>query len=210
MSKKRLALIGGGGFAWEVLEVARLCGYEVSDYYATGETDIRLAYRGYLDELVANRAGYDGVFLGLGALNLATLVKRGELCRLLAGEGFDVPVLVSPHAVVSEGARLGAGTFVAHGAVVSVEAQTGEHCLINTSAVVGHHTTIGSNSIISPRVFVGGNCTIEHDVLIGAGANILQKRTIGTGSLVGLGVDVYRDVKPHSTLWPARYQTTAN
>lgn len=205
---KKLALIGGGGFACEVLEVARLCGYAVHDYYATAPDRVKLQYCGYLDELRARRAAYDGVVLAFGAVNQAGLAKRAQLADLLCAEEFAMPALVSPHAVVSAGATVGAGAFVAHGVVISVEAQVGELCLVNTSAVIGHHTVIGRNTIVSPKVFIGGDCTIEHDVVLGAGANILQGRRVGSGAMVGVGVDVYRDVKPGTTVWPARYQVT--
>lgn len=205
---KTLAIVGGGGFACEVLEVARLRGYTVEDYYATGEGRVGLRYCGYLDELERRRGDYDGIVLGFGAVNQAGLAQRTALAERLAALGFDFPALVSPHAVVSEGASIGAGSFVAHGVVVSVDARIDAFCLLNTSAIVGHHTVVGRHTIVSPKVFIGGDCRIDEQVLIGAGANILQARHIGQGAMVGVGADIYRDVKAGTTVWPARYQVT--
>ena len=207
-SNKTLALIGGGGFACEVLEVARMRGYTVSDYYATQEGSIDLVYRGYLDELVQHRDNYDGVAIAFGAVNQAGLQRRHELAAFLDQNGFVAPSLVSPHAIVCAGAALGRGVFIAHAVVVSVHATIGDFCLLNTGAIIGHHTEIGRNTMVSPKVFIGGNCRIASDVVLGAGANILQERSVGQGAMVGVGVDVYRDVKPNSIIWPARYHAT--
>jgi sugar O-acyltransferase (sialic acid O-acetyltransferase NeuD family) len=205
---KTLALIGGGGFACEVLEIARLCGYTVSDYYAPQEGSIDLAYRGYLDELVQHRANYDGVAVAFGAVNQADLRRRHEVVEFLDQNGLAVPAVVSPHAVVSAGVELGRGVFVAHAVVISVHASIGDYCLLNTGAIIGHHTQVGKNTMVSPKVFIGGNCQIAGDVVLGAGANVLQGCAVGQGAMVGVGVDVFQNVKPNSTVWPARYQVT--
>lgn len=199
---KRLALIGGGGFSKEIAEVAHLRGYAVEDTYSSQPTAQVGRYRGYLDELLADRAEYDGVALAVGGVSRAAIQARAEIIAWLDGHALPCPALVSPHAIVSQGVVLGAGAFVAHGAIVNVDARLGRFSVLNTAAIIGHDAEIGNNTTISPAAFIGGRCSIGADSLVGPLAKILQGLKIGERTMIGMGCTVLRGVPNDAAIWP--------
>ncbi len=199
---RSLALIGGGGFAKEVAEVAEANGYQVADYYADTKGNTRFNYLGYLPELLVNKGKYDGVALAIGGVNRRNIAARKEIIRWLDENGFLSPTLISTHAIVHKSVVIGPGSYVAHAAIIAEDARIGRFALLNTNAMVGHDTIVGDNVTLSPLAFIGGGATIGDDSLIGAGARVLQGAKIGTDALVGMGCTVLRIVKDHQTLLP--------
>ncbi len=100
---QRLALIGGGGFSKEIAEVAQMCGYTVDATYSSQPSAQVGTYRGYLDELLADRAAYAGVALAVGGVSRAAIQARAEIIAWLDRHALPCPPLVSPHAIVSQG-----------------------------------------------------------------------------------------------------------
>ncbi|APT30095.1 putative acetyltransferase EpsM [Methylobacterium phyllosphaerae] len=199
---QRLALIGGGGFSKEIAEVAQLLGYTVESTYSSQPTAQVGRYRGYLDELLTDRAEYDGVALAVGGVSRAAIQARAEIIAWLERHALPCPPLVSPHAIVSQGVALGVGAFVAHGVIVNVDAQLGRFCVVNTGAIIGHDATIGDNSTISPAAFIGGRCSIGADSLVGPLAKVLQGLKVGDRTIIGMGCTVLRAVPTDAAIWP--------
>jgi sugar O-acyltransferase (sialic acid O-acetyltransferase NeuD family) len=200
---QRLALIGGGGFAKEVMGVGHAAGFRIEDYYADRPGSIKLKHCGYLEDLERNKAAYDGVMVAVGAVNRQTIAMRRVLIDWLDQREFKTPTLVSPHAIVSKSVKLGAGTYVAHVAVVSEDAVVGRFGLINTGALIGHDTILGENVTISSLAFIGGGTTVGDDTLIGATARVLQGARIGKEAIVGMGCTVLRKVNDQQTILPS-------
>ncbi|MGU3454497.1 PglD-related sugar-binding protein [Methylobacterium fujisawaense] len=199
---KRLALIGGGGFSKEVAEVAQLRGYTVEATYSSQPTAQVGRYRGYLDELLADRAHYEGVALAVGGVSRGAIRARAEIISWLDRHALPCPPLVSPHAIVSQGVMMGAGAFVAHGVIVNVDARLGRFCVVNTGAIIGHDAEIGDNTTISPAAFIGGRCVIGADGLVGPLAKVLQGLKVGERSMIGMGCTVLRTVPSDAAIWP--------
>lgn len=197
-----LALIGGGGFSKEIAEVAQMRGYTVEATYSSQPTAQVGTYRGYLDELLADRAEFEGVVLAVGGVSRAAIQARAEIIAWLDRHALPCPPLVSPHAVVSQGVTLGAGAFVAHGVVVNVDARLGRFCVVNTSAIIGHDAEIGDNTTISPAAFIGGRCTIGANGLVGPLAKVLQGLKIGERAMIGMGCTVLRALSDDGAVWP--------
>ncbi|AIQ89181.1 acetyltransferase [Methylobacterium sp. XJLW] len=199
---QRLALIGGGGFSKEIAEVAQMCGYTVDATYSSQPSAQVGTYRGYLDELLADRAAYAGVALAVGGVSRAAIQARAEIIAWLDHHALPCPPLVSPHAIVSQGVGLGAGAFVAHGVIVNVDARLGRFSVLNTGAIIGHDAEIGDNTTISPAAFIGGRCAIGADSLVGPLAKVLQGLKIGERTMIGMGCTVLRGVPNDAAIWP--------
>lgn len=202
---KRLALIGGGGFAKEVAEVAELCGYSI-----VGCVDDAAAIRapfphwGGLGVLSQHRAEFDEVALAIGAVDRRSFETRARIVAMLDQQGYTFAKLVSPSATLAKGVTVGPGVFVAHGVVVSVDARLGQHVILNSNAIVGHDTVIGDQSIVAPGAFIGGDVRVGQRVLVGPGAQIMQGLSIGDQAIVSVGTVVLRSLLPASTTVPQR------
>lgn len=79
---------------------------------------------------------------------------------------------ISPKAIVSESASIGAGTNIHPGAVIGDEVLIGENCNILAGAVIGDGVTIGNNVTIHPNVVLYHDITIQDRVCIHANAVI--------------------------------------
>lgn len=197
----KIGLIGGGGFAKEVAEIAELNGFQVAGYFSDYPLSGQWKYLGSLSEAWKYKATMTFAFC-IGAVNSDGLVMREKIIKSLQGNGLTFETLISPKAVVSKGVKLGCGVIVAHGVVLSVDSAVGDFCILNTSAVVGHDAIVGNNSVLAPLCFLGGKVQIANNVLVGPNSSVLEGRTVGDNSVVGCGAVVHRNVNPNSTVLP--------
>ncbi|HYJ83615.1 MAG TPA: NeuD/PglB/VioB family sugar acetyltransferase [Allosphingosinicella sp.] len=203
----RLAFIGGGGFAKEVLEIAELNGHQVVGYVADSEGVLGRPFWGGKEQLAERRDEFDGVCIAFGAINRKSVLSRRGLIEWAVGNGYGCEPLVSPHAVRSSGVEIGPGTIVAHGAVISVDARIGSFAILNTGAIIGHDAIVGDNVTVAPAAFIGGTTEIGRDSLIGPGASVLQSLRVGSEVVVGTGASVVRSVPDGATVMPLRSKT---
>lgn len=202
----RIVLIGGGGFAKEVHEIADLCGHEVIGYVADAAGVVNLPYLGSVESILDLRAQFDHFVVAFGAVDRRSLARRAELIGRIDSLGFSSVPLVSPQAIISRGAEVAPGVIVAHGVVVSVDAKIGAHAILNSSAVIGHDAIIGERTIVAPCAFVGGAAVIGSDSLLGPNSVVLEGRSVGSHVIVSLGSLVLRNVAEGMTVLPARSQ----
>jgi acetyltransferase EpsM len=202
----RILLIGGGGFAKEVHEIATLSGHEVVGYVADSEGIIDLPYLGSVDSIPDLQGKFDHIAIGFGAVDRRSLDQRAQTIARVERLGVTSIPLVSPHATISRGAVVAPGAIVAHGVVVSVDARIGSFAILNSSAVVGHDAVIGERSIVAPCAFVGGAAKIGPDSLLGPNSVVLEGRQVGTRVIVSVGSLVLRDVAEDMTVLPTRSQ----
>jgi acetyltransferase EpsM len=200
----RILLIGGGGFAKEVHELADLAGHEVVGYVADASGVVDLPYLGGIEALPELKSQFDHAVVAFGAVDRRSIKRRAEQIGRLEGQGLNFIALVSPHATISRGVVIEPGAIVAHGVVVSVDARIGAHAILNTSAVVGHDAIVGERTIVAPSAFLGGAASIGCDCLIGPGAMVLEGRSVGNQVIVSLGGLVLRNVAEGMTILPTR------
>ena len=101
-------------------------------------------------------------------------LDRQRLAQHARGLGLRLPVLIHPHAYVSPTAKLGDGSVVMAGAIVSAHAHMGELGIINTRASVDHDCTLGDYVHIAAGVTLAGGVTVGNGTLIGAGAVVIR------------------------------------
>jgi acetyltransferase EpsM len=200
----RIVLIGGGGFAKEVLEIANLSGHEVVGYVGSTSGIVDKAFWGDLDSLLERRSEFDAVCIAFGAVNRSSAANRASVTDWLVSRDFVTLSLISPYAVRSKGVVIEDGAIVCHGVVMSVDAHVGAFAILNTNAIVGHDAVIGRNVTMAPGAFVGGNATIGDNSLIGPGAMVLEGRTVGRNVVIGIGGTVLRNIKDGATIMPIR------
>jgi sugar O-acyltransferase (sialic acid O-acetyltransferase NeuD family) len=208
MSKRRLVVIGAGGFArevkWLIEEMDRaggelsFSGYVVSDLARVGEHDSRAEILGDYTWLRANRASFDGLAIGIGTPAVRLKVARELLPEFPAPFW---PALVHPNVRFDRGTtELGAGTMLCAGTVGTVNLKLRPFSLVNLCCTLGHEADIGEGCVLNPTVNISGGVTLEEGVLIGTGAQVLQYLRVGASATVGAGSVVTKDVAPGATV----------
>lgn len=98
---------------------------------------------------------------------------------------------VSPYAILlGDDIKIGDGTFISAGVILTCNIVIGNHVLLNISSTVSHDGIIGDYSTISPSANICGNVTIGECCYIGANAVIKEKIKISDNVTVGLNAGV--------------------
>ncbi|WP_353950950.1 acetyltransferase [Knoellia sp. S7-12] len=202
MPAARLVIVGAGGFAREVAEIARLL-----------RPDSRL---GFVDDAPQDDAtrlmtGKGAHHLGAarswqpedsdtGVIAIGDPGIRAALAALLGERGAVFDVLVHPDATIARSATLHPGVIVAPGARVSADVVLGHHVHIDQNATVGHDTIVGAYSRLNPAACLSGAVVVGEGAYIGAAAVVLQGLTVGAGCIIGAGAVAVSDVEPGTTV----------
>jgi sugar O-acyltransferase (sialic acid O-acetyltransferase NeuD family) len=203
MAKRRIIVLGAGGFAREVAWLIgdiggdlEFKGFAVSDTAKLGPHDSEVL--GDLDWLRSHKDRFEGLALGIGS-PAARLRLPAELANDF-GDDFW-PALVHPSAHFDrKSCKVGPGVLLCANVIGTVNLSFEPFCMLNLSCTIGHEARIGRGSVLNPTVNVSGGVDIGQGVLVGTGAQILQYLTIGDGAIVGAGAVVTKDVPPGATV----------
>jgi UDP-perosamine 4-acetyltransferase len=188
-----LLVIGAGGHAKVVIDVARAAGFRpvaALDPGATGSTCNGVPVVGGDDraeELLAGGLSRCAVAIGDNRVRLRIGERLGRL-------GFARPALVHPSAIVSPSATLGDGTVVMPLAVINAAATIGELAIVNTAAVVEHDCSLGDGCHVAPGTRLGGCVAIGCGAMIGIGSAVRPEARVGDLAVVGAGSTVIADI----------------
>ena len=183
----QLIIVGTGGHAKEVHDIAHRAGVEVVAFFNDVDTSVDT----FRDLPVAHDAAElpDGarVVVAIGD-NVARSSECERFARRLA------PALIDPSATVSPSARIASGTVVMMQAVVSSDACVGVGVIVGSQAYVGHDVTVGGYSHVATGSALNGEVTIGQRCLIGALTSVKPRVTLGDEVTTGVGAAVIADV----------------
>ncbi len=201
-----LVLVGAGGHAKVVIEVARAEGrFDVAgvvDPRPPAERVLGVPVLGGDEALPRLRAeGVAWAFVALGGNAV-----RERIGAELRAAGFRLATLVHPSAVVMPSARVGEGVVVMARVAVSAEASVEDLAILNTGAVVEHDNLIGAAAHVAPLAALAGNVRVGARALVGVGSAVRPGVSIGEDAVVGAGSAVVSDIPPGATVGgvPAR------
>lgn len=209
MSKKKIALIGAGGFGREVFAFIERDKFEVMGFVdkidpRTADVDI-LGDDDILSKL--NSMNINHVCIAIGDMN--TRSKIYKECQEL---GLVIPNIIHRSASIFSDLKTGLGIFIYPNVVITSGCRIGSGCLINSGVTIGHDVTIGEFSNISPGVNLAGNIKIGSQTLIGIGASIRENVEIGNRVVIGAGSVVVSNIPNDSLAYgvPAKIITNLN
>lgn len=166
---KSLLILGAGGFGQMVKETALALGYEKVLFLDDAAKDEDVV--GMCCDYVLKHSEYPTAVAAFGN-NKTRLFWTEKLLE----EGYEVPVIVHPSAIVSPSAVLEPGCFVMQRAVVNTHTRIGKAALVNSGAVVDHDSVVGAGAHIGLGSVVKANCTIEDGRKVEAGEVIFSTR----------------------------------
>ena len=198
---KPLLLIGCGGHARSLIElIESAADWQIHGLVGlpeqVGSRVLGYSVIGCDGDLPALLEECPAALLAIG--QLPNPVPRQRLATHLEQLGFQFPLLISPHAVVSRHAQLGPGTTIGHGVIVNAAAVVGSHCILNSRSLIEHDVQIGHHCHISTGVLVNGGVTVGSGSFIGSGAMIREELNLPPLTVIGAGKRVMG--------WPLRDQ----
>lgn len=189
--RKSLLILGFGGHARSVADVALACGYEelafVDEMARPGENFLGHPVFASLD--AAGKISARDAFPAAGDNH-----KRSAQILQIHALGLQLVSLVSPHASLGAGSVVAAGCFVGHHAHIGPGASVGSGAIVNTGAVVEHEARVGDYAHVSVNATMAGRSSLGAYSMLGAGAVIVDGVAVGGGVLVGAGAVVHRTV----------------
>lgn len=189
---KKIILVGGGGHALSILEMAPnhdiFLGY--CDCKETPTMPIK--YLGTDEEVLSKYSPND--YDVLHAVVYTTEVNLNLRSKLINKfKSYNGAKLAASSAVVTPSSTIGEGTVVLHKAVVN-HAKVGDDCVINTGVIVEHGVTVGDNVFLGTSVVICGDVTIGNNVFIGAGSIIRDGVTICDNTIIGMGAIITKSI----------------
>jgi len=203
--RRPLIIVGAGGHALSVANVAVSAGYVVKhfvDKNKRGTDLIGTRVIGSVDDLDHDDDASFAIGVGDNAVREKTYL---EIVAALANP--DFPTLVHSTAVVSLHAEVGEGTVLMPHAVVGPNSKIGMLCIINTHASIDHDGVMHDFSSLAPRAVAGGAVTIGVRSAISLASSIKHGVSIGDDSVLGansyLNSDLPNNIVAYGT--PAKH-----
>lgn len=188
-----LIIIGGGGHAKVIADIASLNGYKI---------------RGFLDDNAAVEKLLEYKRLG----NVCDCLRYADCCFIIAignnairrsiaekYSNLDYVTLIHPGAYIGSDVRIGKGTVLLPGAIVNACTLIGNGCVINSGAVVEHDCEIGDFTLVAPNSTICGMTKVGSDCWIGAGSIVNNVLSISDNVTVGSGAVVVKDITEPGT-----------
>ncbi|HEX3879116.1 MAG TPA: NeuD/PglB/VioB family sugar acetyltransferase [Bryobacteraceae bacterium] len=177
-----LALLGFGGHARSVADVALAAGYErltfVEETAREGES-----FLGFPVQREIPFEASKWVYLPCAGDNLR---RQAQFHRLMVA-ALPLATVISSVATIGHGATLGPGCFVGHHAHVGPMASIGAACIINTGAIIEHDCVAGDCCHVSIGARLAGKSRLGNCVFLGAGAVVVDGMQLASNIIIGAG-----------------------
>ena len=187
---KRLVIIGAGGHAKVVANVAELNGY-TDIVFLCEDPDLK-EFIGY--PVVGNSSNYDGYEDWDFIIAIGNCEDRERIYNNLETKGLNIVTLIHPSAVIADSVKIGKGTVVMVGAIINPYSEIGNGCIINTAATIDHDNIISDFTHISVGAHLGGTVNVGKCTWVGIGAIVSNNKNICGKCIVGAGAVVTKDI----------------
>lgn len=198
-----LVIIGSGGLAREVYDLAQVCygdnpNFKVKGFLSIEQSNIEdLGY----PKILSNSTDYkveegDVFFCAIGNVKRRRLVI--EKIRLKGGRFIN---LIHPTAQLSPSVKLGVGVAIKSYCVISSDVSIGDYTFLQSSVIMGHDVNIGSYCQINSFAFFAGYAQTGDCVTVNAGAKLIQNVKVEDEAVIGMGSVVLNKVKKGTTVF---------
>ncbi len=201
MTKTDLVVFGTGGHAKEVSEA-------ILAAIADGEN---FNFLGFLDQSRGNKMVQSFPVLGdevwlknnKGVKVVVAIgnpkYRRRVVQKINAIDQNRFQTIIHPKAYIGNNCKIGSGSMIFAGSVLTCEITIGEHVIVNVGTTISHEVNMESFVTLAPQCAVCGAVSINEGADIGAGTTIIQGQSIGAWSIVGAGAVVIRNIPANVT-----------
>lgn len=185
---QKILIVGAGGHGRAVAESIELAGnYEIAafldDAYAGVTAVWNYPVLGTTHDLAAFARYAGSLVVAIGNNRVRkTVFERAK------ADGFSLPSIVHPSAVVSRRAVIGEGCCVMAGSVVGTEAVLGQGSVVNINASVDHHCRLGDFAHLGTGVQLAGGVSVGASAWMQAGSSAGYRVEVPAGAVIPPGV----------------------
>lgn len=188
--KRKLIIIGAGGFAKTVIDSLDHGKYEIKGFIDTFKTGEHQGYPILGDVLsVINEPNQYVYFIAIGDPDCRAL----WMCLLEKMQLSTINV-IDKTSIISERSRLGTCIYVGKMAIINCDSELENGVVVNTRALIEHGNYISYCSNISTNVVLNGDVYVGSKSFIGSCTVINGQLKVGNSSIIGSGSVVIRDI----------------
>lgn len=190
-----LGIIGAGGLARELLELAKIINSSEKRWDDFVFIDVKpgddvngvnvISYEQALEKF----SGELETTVGIGEPATRKRVF-GELER----DGIEVATLIHPDVYIPNTTTVGKGVTIQMGVFVSCNVTIEDYVILQPHANIAHDDVLKKGSTVSAFCNLGGNVTIGEYAYLGLSACVKQGLSVGGDSIVGMGAVVCESV----------------
>lgn len=189
---RQLYIIGAGGHAASVANVALSAGYTIGAFLDARKAGQRLLGADVLDPSQIGSGEIDPVY----AIAIGDNATRKRVFEQIsaAQPAAQFPPLIHASASLGVRSELGDGSVVMPNSTIGPNAEVGQGCIVNTNAALDHDGQLGDFGSLAPGVVVGGNVSIGPLSAISIGAVVKHGLSIGRNTVIGAASYVHHDI----------------
>jgi len=197
---EKLVIVGAGGLGAEVAAAVKnmnadqptyeLLGFCDDDSQKKGTTVDGIPVLGSPEEVertLGNRLGY---LCAIGS-NRARMALVGRLSAL----GWEGSRVIDPSVVRAASARIGPGSYVAPGTVLSPFVEIGSHVIVNFNCSITHNVVLESHSQVAPGGRISGFGILRTGAFVASNGVVAPGVTVGRWATLGACSFAMKDVK---------------
>lgn len=201
---KNLIIIGASGFGREAMWVAERMNEKSPEWNILGFLDDNAELKGQTVGGYPVLGGVDDAALHPDAYYLCAIGASKVREKIISRVDALLPdahyaTLIDPTVQMSKRVRIGEGTIICAGNIITVDIEIGKHIIINLDCTVGHDAVLHDFVTLYPSVNVSGISEIGRCTELGTGAQIIQAKTVGEYTIVGAGAVVVKDIPAKCT-----------
>jgi sugar O-acyltransferase (sialic acid O-acetyltransferase NeuD family) len=196
-NKKRLFVVGAGGFGREIeLWINQI-----------PELNRDFTVIGYIDDNPGALEGYPSLYKILGAIDTFDFknddyvvisiaeptIKENVYHRLKSK--VNLYTFIANTAIVSDRNNIGEGSVICPNSIISTNVKLGKCVTINCGTQIGHDSFVGEFSSFMANVMIGGEAKIEERVYFGSQSALVPRKRICKDVKVSAGSIVIGNIK---------------
>lgn len=198
---KKLLIIGAGGFAREVIWLVKEINMRHKEWDFWG-------YIEYKENIGKSINGYSilGDIEWLNSLNeevfIVVAIGNGKVRENIIksiDRKIRIATLIHPDILIDSTNKIGEGSILCKGAIVTVNTDIGKHVIVSIDSTVSHDAILRDYTTILPGTHISGNVVIGEKTTVGAGTVVIEKILIGSESIIGAGTVVIKNVDSNCT-----------
>lgn len=188
MINTKLLIMGCGGHARSIADVALSCGFQTL-IFVDSNAKPQEQWCGF-DILSTVGEGPWQCLLGAG-----DSYNREQQWHEAAERNWFMLTLFSLNATRGIGSQVGEGSVVLHHAHLGPLSCIGKGSIVNTAAIIEHDCRVGDFCHIAVNATLAGQVVLGHHVMIGAGAVVKQDVCISDNVIIGAGATVIHNIQ---------------
>lgn len=188
--KKKIIILGAGGFAKSILDSLNYTEYEVHGFIDSYKNGTHQGFPILANSLTAIENPNKYYFcIGIGDPK-----TRIKFLNSLQEKKLNLVNIIDPTALISNQVEIGNCVYIGKMCIVNRDTNIGDGVVINTRSIVEHGSTISACSNISTNVVLNGEVNVGTGSFVGSCTVVNNQITIGDNSIIGSGSVVVKNI----------------